>query len=311
MKWSRWLLGIILAIGVYSIFIIFSDGAILVQNLQKIKVEYIMLGVLVIFVGLILRAFRWHLMIKKLEVDIDWKPSMLIYFCGLAFALTPGKLGEVIKVHYLKRLVNAPVSKTAPTIIVERFFDIFAIMIIGLSSLLLIGIRNELVIISGFIAIAVFLILFYKKKYLIKFLERIQSIWLIGKISQKLIPSIDIVYILLKPKIFVKLALLTITAWLIESLVIYFVLKSFEIDIGVIKSMFINVISSLVGTASFLPGGIGGIEAGLLGFFLLEGISYDDAIGPILLIRIIVLWMTIIFGIIINRIVEMTILKNK
>jgi len=66
MKWSGWLLGIILAIGVYSIFIIFSDGAILVQNLQKIKVEYVMLGVLVIFVGLILRAFRWHLMIKKI-----------------------------------------------------------------------------------------------------------------------------------------------------------------------------------------------------------------------------------------------------
>ena len=311
MKWSGWLLGIILAIGVYSIFIIFSDGAILIQNLQKIKVEYVMLGVLVIFVGLILRAFRWQLMLKKLEVDINWKPSMLIYFCGLAFALTPWKLGEVIKVHYLKRFVNVPESKTAPTIIVERFFDIFAILIIGVSTLLLIGFQNELVIVSGFIAIAVFLILIYKKKYLIKFLEKIQSIRFIGKISQKLIPSIDIIYILLKPKIFAKLALLTIVTWLVESLVIYFVLKSFEIEIEVIKSIFIYVISSLVGTASLLPAGIGGIEAGLLGFFLLEGISYDDAIGPILLIRIIVLWMTIIFGIIINRIVEMTILKNK
>ncbi len=56
---------------------------------------------------------------------------------------------------------------------------------------------------------------------------------------------------------------------------------------------------------------MGGIEVWLLVFFLFAGILYDDAIGAILLIRIIVLWMTIIFGIIINRIVEMTILKNK
>ena len=311
MKSSRWLLGIILAIVVYSIIIVFSDSEILFRNLQSVKIEYIMIAVIVVFLGLILRAFRWHLMIKTLDVDIKLKPSMLIYYCGTAFGLSPGRLGEVIKAHYLKRLVNTPVSKTAPTIIVERFLDVLAILIIAASFFLLLEVQNEIFITLGFIAIVIFLILIYQKKYLKRLFEKIHYLPLIGKFSQKLNISVDIIFLLLKPKIFAKTLFLTIVSWLFESLVVYFVLKSFGIDMEVIKSIFIYMISSLIGTASFLPGGIGGIEAGFLGFFLLEGISYDDAIGPILVIRILILWMVIIFGIIVNRITEMTILKNK
>ena len=310
MKFTKWLLGIILAIGVYSVIIFLSDFSTLVHNLQNIKLEYVLLGIVAIFSGLIVRAFRWSLMIKMLDVKINLKASTLVYLCGTAFGLSPGRLGEVAKSLYLKRLVNTPISKTAPTIIVERFLDVFAILIIALSSSLLIGIENNIIFL-GYVALGIFLFLIYQKKYLIKILEKTSSIPLLRKISQKLIPSVDIIFHLLKPKIFAKTFSLSILAWLIESLVIYFVLKSFDINLSVIKSSFIYVISSLIGSSSFLPGGIGTTEGGLLALFHLENISYDNAIAPILVIRIIVLWMTIIFGIIINRLTEITILKNK
>jgi len=310
MKFTKWLLGIILAIGVYSVIIFLSDFSTLIHNLQNVKLEYVLLGVIVIFSGLIVRAFRWNMMIKMLDIKIDLKSSILIYFCGTAFGLSPGRLGEVAKSLYLKRLVNAPLSKTAPTIIVERFLDVFAILILALSASILIGIENN-VIFLGYVALGIFLFLIYQKKYLIKILEKTSSIPLLRKISQKLITSIDIIFLLLKPKMFAKTIFLSLVAWVIESLVIYFVLQSFNIDLDVIKSVFIYVISSLIGSSSFLPGGIGTTEGGLLALFHLENISYDNAIAPILVIRIIVLWMTIIFGIIINRLTEITILKNK
>jgi len=121
----------------------------------------------------------------------------------------------------------------------------------------------------------------------------------------------DIIFKLMTPKIIFKILPLTIFLWIVEGLVVFFSLKSFGIDLSIIKSEFIFVISALIGSATFLPGGIGGTEGGLLGLFLLENISYNDAIGPILIIRVIVLWMTIIFGIFINQIVEHGILKDK
>jgi len=310
MKFRKWLLGIILAIGVYSIIIFLSDFSILVHHLQNVKMEYVLLGVLAIFSGLIVRSFRWNLMIRELGIQINLKSSILIYLCGTAFGLSPGRLGEVAKSHYLKRLVDAPISKTAPTIIIERFLDVFAILIIALSSVLLIGEKHQEILL-GYIAVGIFLLLIYKKKHLIKILKKAESIPVLKRISNNLIPSIDIIFLLLKPKIFAKTFFLSALSWLIESLVVYLVLKSFNIDLSIIKSAFIYVVSSLIGSSSLLPGGIGTTEGGLLAFFLWENIKYDDAIGPIIVIRILVLWMTIIFGIIVNRLTEMTILKNK
>jgi len=299
-KSSRWLLGIVLAIIVYMVIL----------NFQTVKMEYVYLGFLVVYASLMITSIRWHIMIRDLGIMVSPKSSMLVYLCGNAFALSPGRLGEVLRSYYLKRLCNIPVAKTAPTIIVERFFDVFAILVIALSAYLLIGANHE-VIIFGYFLLGVFLILIYQKKYLKKILDRTKRIPIIGKRSKVLLESIDVIHILLRPKIFVKIFLLSILAWIFESLVVYFALKAFDINLSIIKSAFIQVTSTLIGSATFLPGGIGATEGGLIGFFLLEGIPYNDAVGPVLLVRIIVLWSIIIVAIIINCIVEATVLKNK
>jgi len=310
MNFSKMLLGIVLGIAVYVILIIFSDLSVIRENFLKADLIYIFLGMGTVFLGIVARAHRWHLMLKFLDIKINKKSSYLLFFSGLAFGLTPGRLGEVIKSHYLKRLVHTPISVSAPTIIVERFLDVFAILTIALFAFLLTG-TSHVVIPIGFFLIAVFLFLVYQRKILLKILKILESFPMIGKIFTKIIPSMDIIFKLMTPKIIFKILPLTIFLWIVEGLVVFFSLKSFGIDLSIIKSEFIFVISALIGSATLLPGGIGGTEGGLLGLFLLENISYNDAIGPILIIRVIVLWMTIIFGIFINQIVEHGILKDK
>ena len=238
------------------------------------------------------------------------KSTLLIYFSGTAFGLSPGRLGEVVKSHYLKRFVNTPITVSAPTIIVERFLDVFAILLIAFFAFLFSGIHHESVI-FGFSALFISLFLIYQKKFLIRILTRIESIPFLGKISKNLISSIDIIFVLTQPKILGKTLSLSIISWVIEASVVYFVLKAFGISLSIITTQFIYVISSLIGSISFLPGGIGTTEGGLLGLLFLQDISYDDALGPVLVIRLIALWMTILFGVIMCRIIEITILKGK
>lgn len=310
MKFSSWVLPIILAIAVYTVFLFISDFAIISDNLQKIKLEYIIPAIIFVFIGLVIRAIRWRLMLQNLEIELNLKSSIAIYFCGTAFGLSPGRLGEVVKSHYLKRLLDVPVKRTAPTIIVERFMDVFAILVIALIAFILIGINHPAVF-FGCVLLVVFLIIIYKKEILIRIINKIKPLPLIGKVSNNISDSIDVIYTLLKPKIFIKTLLLSILSWFLESLVIYFVLKSFGIDLSIIKSAFIFVITSLIGSASFLPGGLVTTEGSLVALLLFEGISYNDVVVPIIIIRIITLFMTISFGILINRITEITILKGK
>jgi len=310
MKPSRWIFGIILGICVYAIFVLFSDVSLLIEQLENIEIQFIIMGVFVVFVGLVIRALRWHLMITHLNVKINLKSTLLIYFSGTAFGLSPGRLGEVVKSHYLKRFVNTPITVSAPTIIVERFLDVFAILLIAFFAFLFSGIHHESVI-FGFSALFISLFLIYQKKFLIRILTRIESIPFLGKISKNLISSIDIIFVLTQPKILGKTLSLSIISWVIEASVVYFVLKAFGISLSIITTQFIYVISSLIGSISFLPGGIGTTEGGLLGLLFLQEISYDDALGPVLVIRLIALWMTILFGVIMCRIIEITILKGK
>jgi len=310
MKPSRWIFGIILGICVYAIFVLFSDVSLLIEQLENIEIQFIIMGVFVVFVGLVIRALRWHLMITRLNVKINLKSTLLIYFSGTAFGLSPGRLGEVVKSHYLKRFVNTPITVSAPTIIVERFLDVFAILLIAFFAFLFSGIHHESVV-FGFSALSISLFLIYQKKFLIQILTRIESIPFLGKISKNLISSIDIIFVLTQPKILGKTLLLSIISWVIEASVVYFILKAFGISLSIITTQFIYVISSLIGSISFLPGGIGTTEGGLLGLLFLQEISYDDALGPVLVIRLIALWMTILFGVIMCRIIEITILKGK
>jgi len=309
-KFSKWIFAIILAIAVYAIFVVFSDVSLLVVQLENMDIRFFLLGICVIFTGLVLRVFRWHLMLKVLDVKINLKSTFLIYFSGTAFGLSPGRLGEVAKSHYLKRLVHTPVSTSAPTIIVERLLDVFAIMILLIFIFLISGKQHESIILV-LITLSVSLFLIYQKKFLQSILSKMESLPLLGKISRKLIPVLDIIYVLTKPKILGKTLSFSILAWAIEALLVFFILKSFGIELSVITSQFIYIISSLVGSVSFLPAGIGAVEGSLLGLLLSEDISYDDALAPILVIRLIGLWMTILFGVIMNRITEITILKNK
>ncbi len=310
MKSSYWLFVIILAITVYAMIVIISDFEILVEHLQTAKIEFILLGGFVVFVGLIPRSFRWYLMIRELGIKVDWKPVIPIYLSGLAFGLSPGRLGEVAKSIYLKRLVDAPIQKTAPTIIVERLLDVIAVLVISLLAFLLIGEKHVMIIVSFFI-LMICLFLIYKKIYLIKILNKTQRIPFLGKFSNNLIASIDIIFVLLKPKIFGITLILSVISWMIESLVVYFVLKAFDINLSIIHSAFVYVTSSLVGAASFLPGGIGTTEGGLIALLLLENIPIQESLGPVIIIRSITLWAIIIFGVVIGKLTEIFILRKK
>ena len=70
------------------------------------------------------------MLLKEVDVKISLKTGFLLFISGLSMIVTPGGSGELIKSYYLKKKFNHKISKTFPTIIFERLFDLVSVSMI-------------------------------------------------------------------------------------------------------------------------------------------------------------------------------------
>jgi uncharacterized protein (TIRG00374 family) len=101
----------------------------------------------------------------------------------------------------------------------------------------------------------------------------------------------------IKPKIFIISSLLSAIYWVLESVAVYFVFKSFGIDFLELYNVVLAYTSSIIlGVASFAPGGIGVSEGTLISLLSIQGLSLSTAITLTLFIRIFTLWYAVFVG---------------
>src|SRR5687768_2029180 len=81
-----------------------------------------------VLAGLALRAARWHLYTRVLDLGLPVGPSVTAFVAGFAFTATPGKVGEVVKAVLLKRRFKTSLSATAASLLVERVTDLLAML---------------------------------------------------------------------------------------------------------------------------------------------------------------------------------------
>ena len=92
---------------------------------------------LLIFLGLLslsnylLRTLRWFLLFRAVGVDLSFKTTFYSYFSGLSMAVTPGKIGEVIRIWVLRRSENIPVKKSIYPVFGDRVTDLIAVSMLS------------------------------------------------------------------------------------------------------------------------------------------------------------------------------------
>ncbi len=297
---SKMLIIVIITIALYAAFVISSDISLLIDKFQKFNFVYLPPAFLLVLFSYFIRSLRWDSFLKTLSIDIPMKKSISLFFAGLGFGITPGKLGEVIKSHLLKKDYNQPFSKTAPIVLVERYYDLVGLLIISIVGIWFIELEKT-VIISSLGVIIVALIVSQQRRPVLKILEKLGSVSFLKKIIKKLLETFETIHFLLKPKLYAKSVGYSVTAWLIESFAVYLIFLGFNIDLELPTIILIFAVSSIIGGLSMLPGGIGLTEGGMVGLLLLEGIDYTSAISVVLLVRIVTLWFSVTIGLIVLK----------
>ena len=297
MKFKKSLLiGILGIIVIYAIILIAFDINIISEKIGDFDPQYLPIIIPLIPLTWGVLFLRWNLLLKNSDIDIPLKDNFMIFISGFALGVTPGKVGELIKSQILKNKFNIPRTKTAPLVIVERFYDFFAIAVISLFGIL---VFEYSIYIFGIltIGITIFLIVTSSEKIFLKFLNKIEKIKFLKNFSNELPKSFNVIQKSTRGKIFPLSITLSVIFWFLDSIIAYLTLLSFGIDIiDYFVLMSIYTSSIILGVISFLPLGIGVVEGSLVGFLSLNGIEFHLATAIVVFIRFFTRWIGVMAG---------------
>jgi len=290
------LLGILGIIAIYAIILIAFDVNIISEKINDFDFQYLLFIIPLIPLTWGVLFLRWNLLLKNSAIDIPLKDNFMIFISGFALGVTPGKVGELIKAQLLKNKFNIPRSKTAPLVIVERFYDFFAIAIISLFGILVFEYSIYIFTILA-IGIIIFLTITSSEKLFLKFLQKIEKIKFLRNFSSELPKSFTIIQKSTRGKIFPLSIILSVIFWILDSIIAYLTLLSFGIDIiDYFVLMSIYTSSIILGVISFLPLGIGVVEGSMVGFLSLNGIEFSLATVIVVFIRFFTRWIGVMAG---------------
>jgi uncharacterized protein (TIRG00374 family) len=74
------------------------------------------------------------------------------------------------------------------------------------------------------------------------------------------------------------------------------VLNDMGVSLGLANSVFVFALATLVGGASFLPGGLGGFEATMIALLSAMDIPLSTALAATLVLRLTTLWFGVALG---------------
>ena len=252
---------------------------------------------------MVIKGIRQKFLLEKIGISISWKNSILLYLAGLSMIVTPGGSGELIKSYFLKIKQGHSKAKTFPLVIVERFYDLFAIITIISFTLFFFYIIEGLIIVIVASILLIISIIIMRSRMAFLFVQRFFE-----KISKlkKFLNSIDESYnsfqSLTTKKDLLKNWSLSLCAFGFDAVVVYLVFLGFEQSFNIIYTTSIIFSSVLFGVLTLMPAGIGVTEISVVGFLTKEGLDLSLATSIIIMIRLVSIWFATGIGFITTKI---------
>ncbi len=241
-----------------------------------------------------LRFTRWQAYLRALNHVVPWMPSLRIYVAGFSMTTTPGKAGEMLRGVLLRRW-GVPYSDSIAALLSERLSDVLAIVVLALAGLAAHPSARP-VFLAGAALVAVGLLVLSRADALFGTAARTSR-------STRLRRWLTHVHDLFEgarrchtPALLSLATVLSILAWAAEAWAFQLILAWMGVDVSFVTAAFIYSISMLAGALTFMPGGLGGAEAAMIGLLLVIDVGNGQAVSATVIIRIATLWFAVALG---------------
>ncbi len=306
------ILPLLVGIGILFSLIYFSDVSKISAAISKANPYILMAGVLVSFFLMIIRTLRWDVLLRRLSIETDFRKLFPVMMAGAFISnLTPAKTGEPARSYFLKKKLGVSFSKSLPSVIIERVFDIIILVIISIPFLFLkaetesfIGILNISVLL--YLVVIIVIIYVFSSKSRIDFtLKKIYRIFYWFPKMKKLNGNMERVSINISQS-FVKYKYFRITAittllslliWVLEGIILYLSFIALGLHADILVCVSILSISILISILTSLPGGIGSNEVIMvLLFTAFSPFEIAPITAAVLISRIVSMWLSVVVG---------------
>lgn len=274
---------------VVLLFIILSKVDLLKIFLSLTKINILLL-LFVSFLNIpqiFLKSLRWKQMLGTQSIQYNMKNAFVVYWVGIcAGIVTPGRLGEFIKAVYLKSDKGVSLSKGMSSVLVDRLFDLYLLIILGLIGIWKFDILCKLSNISLLLLFIfiLFPLLILNKQLITKVVSLIyksvirKKVQFREKFEEKFEDFYDGINQLINLKLIFS-ALLTCLSYLVFFIQCYLIAIAMGISISFIAITFFMAISNLI---SFIPisiSGLGTRDATLIYLFSLIDLNPELAVS--------------------------------
>jgi uncharacterized protein (TIRG00374 family) len=308
---KRWQLWIGLLISVVLLYFPLRDLKLndVLETLKTAQYWWLIPGILVYFVGVWVRAWRWHYLLRPLKKVPTTTMFPIVTIGYMGNNIYPARAGEVLRAYVLKKREGVPISASLATIIVERVFDgvvMLAFVFLNLPELA--KLNND----SGFVgniqqvaiwgaiafigALAVFLLAamfpFITERVVNSIIDRLVPLRWREKVHALTSRFLSGLESLRSPKDALMIFFTSTLIWLLETGKYWFVMHAFPFQVSFFALMLMNGIVNLAATLPSAPGYIGTFDAPGIALLTAYGVPGGIAAGYTLVLHV-ALWLPI------------------
>jgi len=251
---------------------------------KQINIRYLLILPITIITILILQALKWQCILIKQEFNIRFKEVFKITWISFFYAtITPGRLGNLIKMSYLKDTTENSVVECSTSVLVDKFLDavvLFLFALIG-AYLLIDKFSGVFILIAGiFIILIVSISFFHDKARTKSFLKLVFAFVMTEKMKNKFGEPFEVFFESMPAKRWLILPLvLTILTWVVIFSESFIIAKSLHIQMSFMTFIFLMPLGTVAGLIPISISGLGTREAVLVSVFVLYGIAPEKVMS--------------------------------
>ncbi len=273
-------------IGFILLLILFQqiDASYLFETLKRAQLGTILAAVVLLIVLIAVKTIRWRTILDALNLSLSGWEAFLAYFAGVFIGfLTPGRLGEFGRALYLRKEENSPPGMAFSSVLADRLFDLYTLLIVGSAAIFAIGMAQYRLWTILFFMLSLLPLALFLHDGSFNWLQNVAGRtsrvgrkvfdpegWLIGVRRGLLMMGIKAVAVC---------TVLTIAAYGIYFTQCFLLAKSLALDVSYDVIMFSVALGSLVTLLPFSISGLGTREATIVTYLSSAGVAAEKALS--------------------------------
>lgn len=242
------------------------------------------------------RALRWHLFSRRVGVELSLARDALYFIAGFALTVTPGKLGEALRLWLLRRGHGYRYERTASLLVADRLSDSAGVAFLCVVGAVSFADRLAGAVVALVLVVAVTFVLFnpWLTIRIVNLVYARVGRW--PRLFARLRTMVRALARLASWRVYGLGLVLAVLGWLAEATALYILLGVLGAHVTMMQSVFVFTFSMLVGAVAMLPGGLGGTEVSMAALLVALGVQLDVAIAATAVIRATTLWFAVGLG---------------